>query len=327
MESKNILILMMGVLVSAVILAGFVPMFTAVQENAGESITKTNVSNYTEYGEYYSDNFVIVIDNPVSATSIKTSTFTVDGESLSMRESWSRHVILSSDNLVIEIDTSTSNTNLLYLTYTDNDGFVFNKEVPYHNVVTITYDKDAHIITVTDTSSTVNLSVSAQYCFALSNKQDYLFYNTGTQIADTFFSKGDLQTKTDGVISVFAVNLSINGGSDIFTWVISDKSGTRVYYDPLAYDGVINVTLDYVGIHLVDGTTDIYTGGTPTYTFTAENGDTVTPSSSVASRSFVKTIADGHTDSGVMYDLFGLLPLIAGVGLLMSAVVYFLRRY
>ena len=263
---NNKLIPIVITLVVGIILAGSVlmPVLSDAQKNAGASVTKTNSEPYTEYGEYYTEGFTMVIDNPTTATNIKTTTVTVNDESITTRDSWSRHVILSSNNLIVEIDTSTSNTNLLYATYQNTDGFVFNQEIAYHNAVTITYDKAAGTITVSDTAESIDITVSASYCFALSNNKEYLFYNTANQIAGANFSEKDITNKVDGVISVFALNLKVNGGDDMFTWVISDKSGTRVFYDPAAYEGVITATLDYVGAHLVAGTTDIYTGGTPT---------------------------------------------------------------
>lgn len=69
---------------------------------------------------------------------------------------------------------------------------------------------------------------------------------------------------------------------------------------------------------LKDGYTDIY----DTNVVVTVGDETFTPW-------FILTpkMVEGHLASGPMYSIFGLLPLIAGVGLLMGAVVYFLRRY
>lgn len=124
------------------------------------------------------------------------------------------------------------------------------------------------------------------------------------------FKGSTTQPYVNSDVDITAVGTYYTGDNKTFYWCYNGVAGG--IDENFTYGATISKTL-------TDGTTDIYNVTGVTFDI---SGETFTPFYMIAPKE-----VSGHQTSGAMYDILGMLPLVAGVGLLMFAVVYFLRRY
>ena len=108
------------------------------------------------------------------------------------------------------------------------------------------------------------------------------------------------------------------GGSSYNILLISDEHGIRM---ASTYSGEATVTLEFTQLTLVDGTNDVYTGGTPVFTVTA--GDTT--QTFLAQKSYILTDVVGHENSQIG-EIISFIPILVAIGLMLACVSLFMSR-
>lgn len=318
MESKLIGIIV-SVAVSVIVIASImIPAFDITGEQLKRT-TYTNDLGFVEFGQYYDSDATMIVDATGAAT-VADVTITVNDEVIGMRDSWNRHVIADSDNMVFEINTTSSTTTMSYLYgYDSNDTYV-TKSFLIDSVVTIDYDHDLKTITVESGEDTYTFD--ANYFFSVSNKHDYGYINSSSTFPDVAVSSKSMDDKTAGILSIFSTNITTSEGT-LPIVIISDISGTRVIYDPSSYTGTVTGELSFNGLSLISGYSDIYSGGSPEFTVTYDgtSTDTFTPA-----RSFVMIEMEGHLSSTPQTSLLGVIPLIVIISVLIMVVSMVITR-
>lgn len=307
------------VVVITVIATTLVPI---VGDNS-EQMRRTTMSssiNFAEYGEYYDDDVTMVIDS-TDASTVADTTVKVNDEVINLRSGWNRHVIVDSNNLMIEINTSTSSGAMMYIHGTDiNDDYI-SVTIALNSIATVSYDKTAGTIDVVSGDDTY--SFNSDYFFAVSNNHVYGYINTASSFPNVYVSNKSIEDKTAGILMTFGASITLEDDTTLSIIVISDLSGTRILYDPDDFSGEMTAELYFDNLSLVDGTTDIYTGGTPKIKVTyGEDLSTVfTPA-----RSFSLIEVEGHVTSTPTTQLIEVIPLLLIASVLLSVVGWMVYR-
>lgn len=303
METKSMIELIIGFLVGAIILASFVPIFVNVQNASGDEITLTNESDVVL--KTIDDGDVLKLTSTRNADSTKTDVWTINNKVISNVSggSLSWNVGLISDAMYVRI-ISSGNASSGATTLMDSTTGVEQYIGPAttEGVYTWTWTFENGEMTYIDRYGTVVVA-SYTWGYVACPLEDGEYYSAETVGAGICKDASDL-ILCGGYTS---------GSLDTMYALHNGETYTSVS----DYSMNVNAT---TSIH--EGTTDIYditvsvdiSDGTDTETFTPY-------------RIYLPYEVTGHATKGVMFDIFGLLPLIAGVGLLMGAVVYFLRRY
>lgn len=317
----KVISLVVGLTVGVLLMVGLVsPIVADGQTTAGDVIKKSNADllTYNEFGQYWNEDLVFSAVSPSDATTAGDTTFSANGEVVNMRgPTYNTHMIMTSDNFSMNAGTSGS-TNYAY-------SFIYVKDGVYNSVVvgigkstTITYDHSAQTINIVSDENNINETIPASYCFSISNKQDYEYINNINSFPDLFITDKEINNKTGGIIDQYSASFTV--GETTFTaTIISDIGGTRAYYDHTVYAGELKVELVFDGLHIADGTTDIYTGGTPKFIVTTAGGEEITPNEVSPSRSYIIAEVSGHKDSGANYALLGAIPIVAFIALIAFA--------
>lgn len=317
---RNVLIIVVGIIITATLL---VPIIQDVQHTAGTPVTYNNaeISGFDEHGQYYTEDMTMVIHSPVDASTVLDTTVTVNDEQIHLRTpTWNQHEILVSDNVVILLNTSSSTGALAFIFYEMSSQI----GVPIRTDLTIMYNASERVITVeyTDVSDMQSKTIvtSATSVFAVSNNQDYVYVNAASQFLSMYISENEMKNNTGGVIYSYGASIAV-GTDTILVAAVSDRLGTRIL-------GVVGATQDYTytssiefrGLTLVDGTTDVYTGGQPVFILTVSDGVNEYTGEFVPVRSFIISEVTGHRDGGAIFSLYGVIPIMVLIAILMVAI-------
>lgn len=286
--------LIIGFLVGAIILASFVPIFVNVQNESGEEITLVNESSFVLKEV---DNGDVLKNVRTTVDNVRTDAWSLNDTSIigpsSGGTNWTVGIMSDSVYMQINAPDNASAGSWLYM---DGTGTYH-----YFGNITVTFtDTEIQIDTGNvDTSANVNYSWAYVICP----------YEDGEYIAPSLGGTGYVSQATDVLLCGY--------------YSTGELDTMYYYHDGNSYvstDGYsMSTNIDLV---LHPGTSDIYDATVSVTVTDGTDSETFTPY-----RIFVPYEVTGHATKGVMFDIFGLLPLVAGVGLLMSAVVYFLRRY
>lgn len=313
-----------ALVLGAILVGGLLaPTVAGIQDTVGNPITKSNsdILHYGEYGSYADESFTMEIVNAEDATSVADTTIYLNGEQVIVRDSFNRHIILDSDNLLVELNTRTNTSHPTIITYLDN-GLTTQIESAMQKTVTVEYNKTAGTITVIvtpsgDTEQTIVLDAS--YVFSISNVQDYCYINSSEYFPQCFITQKDIDNNTSGVISLYTTNIELDGET-VYLKIVSDIDGVKVF-NPVASgqsptDKEITAKLNFSGLHIADGTTDILTGGTVTFSIyvDGEYHSDVTPT-----RYYIINEVSGHETAGPAYVMFGVIVLLGIVMLVVIA--------
>lgn len=322
MDPKHLTAVLVSAILGVILLATVVaPIVSDGQTTVGNPITKSNgdLISYEEYGQYWDEDLVFTAVSPADATTAGDTVYSVNGEAVNMRgPTYNSHIILTSDNVILQAGTS-GNTNYSFdIVYTDEDGY-HNQLVGLGKSATITYSKSAGTINVLSEDYEIDSTIPATYCFSVSNTPDYEFVNNATTFPSFFITDKEINGRSGGVIDQYSASFTI-GEATIPAAIISDIGGTRVVYDHTLYEGELKAELVFEGLHIADGTTDIYTGGTPKFVITTESGDEVTPDEVTPSRSYIISEVTGHATSGSLYSMLGIIPIVVAIGIVLGIV-------
>ena len=288
MEVKNILSIMVVALVGAVILTGFIPVLGATQDNIGDSVTYENPLND---GNYYMRKIADGDTLVVTVASGETTTVYVNGEQI---KTIAGDIIGGYHDLIMTnvftANTGGSTSGLQIASYNSTS-------VGYTSTTTITYSNGT--ITQTNDGQTSIEFAGVEWGYIVCNEPDAGFYESVRTGGTPFYIKTNNDIVCGGVYTT--------GDNDTYYWY---KDGVSFVYQDYTTSAEINKTL-------VAGTTDIYQA-----TITINVGD----ESFTPYRVLIPLEVTGHQASGALYDVYGLIPLIVAVGLLMFAITAILIR-
>lgn len=288
MDYKNIIVLTVGALVSVLILSAMIPAFVSTQNNVGEEVTFNNASTYYELAEY--KNAVIVCDPTTKETTINGVVIPHD------KPYWSNCLVSSSVLMGVPSSSDTVNTAQI----TTPDGLSYGV-TDVTGIITITFENG----NVTIESAIQGTKYTGTY--------DRLYAYSTDATESTYTNIGSTNPN---------VVAYVNDISDMWYSGYYSTGDNDTWY--IISDGSVSVTEDYTcsmtyNYDKVDGTTDVY----------KINGLVV----NVGEESFTPWVVlvpievIGHESSGAMYEIYGLLPLIAGIGVLLGVCIEVFRRY
>lgn len=302
MDTNKWITLTIGFLVGAIILASFVPVVTSTQETIGEPITYTNPT-FAVYKEVEAGDVLKCTSTFVDGT--RTNVWTLNDQVVNpVMGSYAWNPGVLSDGLYIGVFGADNNNLGNYYVMTDSThtqrylgaATSTNPNVEYtitfeNGTVSVIKDASEEIVTAPYTwAYCICPLADGEYCSAVADGTGYVYANSDVTMCGAYTS-GELDT-------------------------------TYYYHNGVNYTGSDFEMETTINKTLVDGTTDVYTASVSVSMTDGDTSETFVPY-----RVLVPYEVSGHATKGAMYDIYGLLPLIAGVGLLMSAVVYFLRRY
>lgn len=306
METKSMIGLIIGFLVGAIILASFVPIFVNVQNTSGEEITLTNDSPIVLREVKPGD--VLKCTSTYDTTSHNTWTLNDEPVTTLTTSSLGWNVGVMSDGFYMQILGARNSNMAIWYDMTSTSAAVnyvnSATETNTLRTYTVTFG-DGTITTVFDSGSGSPSTKTYEYSWGYT----VCPYGEGEYCAPVSGGVGIVKDSNQ----VILCSAYTNGELDTMYYY---KDG-QTYVSNSAYTMTADIT---TAIHT--DTTDIYDATVSVIISDGVDSESFTPY-----RILVPYEVTGHATKGVMFDLFGLLPLIAGVGLLMSAVVYFLRRY
>lgn len=290
--------LVIGVLLIATLMA---PTISDIQKTAGDKVIKTNGGNNPLLLDYYDDDFTMVYED---------GTITIGDASLDRSSSTDYRIMYWEYGRVTL--SRTSQATAIYI----NDYRTSSTAISINYNMSINYDASEKTLTVIKTSdeSTVT-TITAETVMTIKNGGSYVYLPT-SGIGSSYYTTDLIKTGSYGYLDT-----SITYG-DYTLEVVSNKNGISVFGLPEGTE--YTASLDVVGGSVVDGTTDIYSGGVPTFTIKIGD-DTITDNSYRFGQVVLKDVA-GHADSGAAYSLYGVFVVLFIVAVLMFAVRFVINR-
>ena len=306
MDAKTMTQLLVGFLIGAVILASLVPIFINVQNISGDEITLENdtaiVLREAEDGDVLKcERTVITQETTFSDVwSLNNEQITDIGASFL---SWNVGIISDSIYLQITPGTSSPVSGIAYdmTKATPTRMNVGAGDLPAESVATWTATFNDGTITITDRFGT-STEYAYTWAYVVCNVEDGQYYSAETS------GVGICKTADDLILC----GAYTTGEFDTMYYYHEGQS----YVSNSAY--TISVT-NQTSLH--EGTTDIYDISVEVGISDGNDTETFTPY-----RIFLPYEVSGHASEGALYSIIGILPLVAGVGLLMGAVYYFISR-
>lgn len=282
--------LVITALVGVVILAGFLPIVTATQNASGESVTYENPLNH---GNYYMRELKEGDVLEIVVTEGQNTTVNVNGtlvKTVDNGDIGPYHQILMSDVLTVWTTSPGSSGQYAYAT---------SNVVNYTNASSkFTLTNDGFTIKIGDNPEG-SLNVNPSWGYIVCNESQAEYYESIRNGQYDYYLKSDNDVVCSGVYTT--------GDNDTYYW----------YKDGVVYGGSYETTYT-INKTLVAGTSDIYLGNITLNI----GGEEFTPY-----RVMIPIEVTGHKTEGALYEIFGLLPLIVGVGLLLMICIEVFRRY
>lgn len=307
MDTKSITAIIIGLMVSGLILVAFVPIFTEVTatertfENDGyyymQKITASDTTEHTLTYDYNDGDYIFTFDNVDITDKVRsdlTTTVATDGESWVIRVQKNEYVGLQGSGSTLSFGGHNSRT----ATVTFNAG-------------TVTVERTLLVDGVITPGST--LTGSYDNLWIISNTPtDYVMKKSTTPV----YMLEDSEYLAVGITGMTAWNTVIVINGDV-----TDFDATIVYPPNLT----TTVTNKAIVKTEVNGYNDLYS--LDKLTFTINDGTTTkdTIYSYFIVPSKVTAELSVHGDDA-FNTVINLIPLIAGLGLLLGAVYYFITR-
>lgn len=313
----------------SIILVGsiLVPIVQDVQATAGAEVTYENGDDTSLRGDYYNEDVTIVISSPTDATSNADTTLTINGDSYDLLASGSQRPLAYADGLRIAVNNAsvTSTVGTIRAVNESTSEFI-SSSIAFGRTLTVTYTEDTGEV-VTELAATSDLTTvlstytfTTQSFFAWDTDGDYV-YTAVDDFDDVYVTESLMESKTAGVFWYMNTTGVTVGDETIPYDVFVSVDGENIRpTSTTTYTLGASISVD--GLSVVDGTTDIYSGGTPvlTVTFTETDTGTVAETLEVTpTESFVYSEAVGHESSGAAYSLYGVIPVIVIIAIVMMA--------
>lgn len=291
------------------------PVINDVKETAGAEVTYSNVPDSYEfpYYAYYTEDMTIVLQNGDSDTTNANLAITVNDESVTMPSSWNAIHLIVSDSIVIDL-TRSGGTAAGQAYYFVDD--VYTNTALGLGTNTIEYDASEKTLTLTTAASeTVTVTVTEAVGPTAGTSGFVTF--TSNNYSDAYVTQAGMD---DGSIGIYEYNGTVTvGDNSVYVLAVTQDGDVAYKVVPVDSTNTLTYTVSLVvtGLELVDGTTDIYTGGTPGFVITDSDGtesSTLTPI-----KSLVIDEVTGHEASGAAYSLYGAIPALVLVSLIVAA--------
>lgn len=302
MDTKTMTQLLVGFLIGAVILASMVPIFINVQNISGDEVTLKNDSDTVL--KSIDDGDVFKLTSTRNADSTKTDVWTINDETITNvgGDAFSWTVGLISDAMYVRIQ-STNNASsgavTLMSSTSGTEQYITAGTTEGTYVWTWTFANG--VMTYVDRAGT---EVTAPYTwgYVACPLEDGEYYSAEANGVGICSSADDL---------ILCGGYTTGSLDTMYAYHNGEK-----YVSVSSYTMTVNTTTE-----LHDGTTDIYDITVTVDISDGENTENFTPF-----RIYLPYEVTGHASGGALYSIIGILPLIAGVGLLMGAVYYFISR-
>lgn len=301
METKNMVGMILAIAVGVICIGTvMMPTLTDVRQTIGDEVTYYNGGNSPLLMDYYDDDFTMTYDG--------ADTVTIGDHSVT-RDSTLDYRLMYWEYGRIVMGHGTSNIQIF-------DYRTGSSATTINYAATLSYDASENTITVTkDSDSSTVATITADTVMAVKENGAYVFV-ASAGIGSAYYN---MEAANNGTLGFLDTSKTYG---EYTLEIVANKNGISVYGLP---DGTeYTATLEVVGGALVDGTTDVYQNGTPTFTITIGE-DVLTVSSYRFGQAILYEIS-GHESSGASYDLIGIIPIMTVLALLMVAVRFVTRR-
>lgn len=314
MEFKKIPVLIISILVIGVVFSASLPIFDNVTKNAGEEITKTNVGTGHTFKEMKPGDILSCHSVYDTDTSTRSDTWTLNNDTV-LNEgitglSWDWGLI--SDVYYLQVNSQSNAAVGGGRTITADSGVGSNYSGAdsshptriyswtMNNDKTITYKYD-------DTVNTPSTTIyNSTWAYVLATVQDGA-YMSAQMTTSSYYAKYDAK-------DIILAGAYTSGELD--TGYYYGKDGVLTILNT-SYTGEINFSQT-----LTDGTTDIYDTLVTVSVTDGTNTEEFSPY-----RALVPYEVSGHSDTGAVYNMVGLLPLLIAIGAITAAASLVIKRY
>lgn len=334
METQNLMKIIISLVVGVVLFSAIlVPSVGTALVTAGDEITKTNASPTNQYCDYYTDDVTIVFDSPDGSTTNATTTITIGDYSTDMSTVGISEILFVGDTFYIQLSAyGSTSMGIIRGAY---DGNVLNANLNLGYKYTLEYDASEELVTLTSLNNNTSVEatvfeVTSSVFFAI--KEDGAYSLTRETYSSGQYAYAnmaiDMDNVSNGTLGVLTstYGMTIDGQSITVIYTVTTAGVQALSYtEGYTVTGTVAVSGD---LTLVDGTTDIYTGGTPVITLTITNDTTQesVTSTTTPEAAYILREVDGHADSGANYSLISIIPLLVLVGLVLGAIGSLIAR-
>lgn len=302
MENNKIPMLVITLTIGVLIVGSLlVPVIKSSQSTMGDKITFTNGTSAGPFMDYYAGDFEMKYnDNAV----------TIGDYSLTRDSVIDYRVMYWEYGRIILNKLSYGSALTIYDYRTSSSGTTVNE------AATISYDASEKLLTVTkDSDSSVIKTMVAETVMTLKANGAYVFANS-SGIGNAYFTQKNVNNNTLGYLdTVFTYN-------DTSLEIVYNKDGIVIYGLPEGTQYTASLSVE--GATLVDGTYDVYEGGTPVFTIQIGD-DTITESTYRFGQATIRTV-EGHETDGGAHNLIGVIPVMVILALLVVAVTVINNR-
>lgn len=293
MSANTVTGMVCGAAIVVILLATMlVPAIDEAQLTAGDEVTYTNAQDDTNiYMRSIEDGDTLLI----TADGVNNTTYELNGTEITNiagGETINYHSLIFSD--VYNLWTTSA-------TGKPSSAGAGDTSITYGVIGTmeITYNSGTYTVDYTPTSGTASTLTYSDgtWGFIVCNEDEAEYYESIRTGNNPFYAK----TTNDVVCS----GIYTTGDFDTFYYYYNGTSGCNSGY---------TASTD-VELTLADGTTDIYTG-----TVTVSISDGTDTEEFTPYRIMIPLEVTGHSASGAMYSIYGLIPIILVVALVMGAI-------
>lgn len=291
---NRIIGLVLALVVGGLLVGGLlIPTVSAIQNTVGDPITYTNGGNNAATMDYYDNDFSLVYEN---------NAVTIGDYTLERTNTDYRIMYWEYGRAILNRTAATHQLSIYDYRTSAN-------AINVDEAATITYSASEKTLTVTKNSDSSTIAtITANTVMCLKDQGEYVFV-AASGIGDSYFTQKDVK---DNKLGYLDTTITYN---ELSLEIVYNKSGIVIYGLPEGTE--YTATLEVVGATLVEGTSDVYRGGTPTFTITIGE-DTITESTYRFGQAVIKE-AHGHERAGSIYALFGVISILGIVALVVVA--------
>lgn len=327
-EWNKLVIPIVGITVSIICLATI--LMPVINDSSTQlnitSFNNADVYNPTIFGKYYNNNTELIIDSSGAAT-VADVVITVNGAVVDIGDDFPTFTICSADNFAFRIDRSVETSYLASFYGIDLDGNVYyNTLITMGTIATINYSPSQNKIIFSYGSDT--FTFKGDGFFTLTNdKNYYMFVSNNVDFRQLYMSKSLIDSNTGGVITERSVSIQIADDITISAYYLTNVNGSKIIVTNSETYTADDFTAELIfnGLNLVSGTTDVYTGGTPSYKVTYNDDETI-QTTNLAIRSFIAVEVPGHLSETSQSNVLWAIPVMVILVILMAAASMIMRN-
>ena len=311
MDAGKYVGMLVAFLVGALVLTAFVPIIDSTQHTIEKTINQNDGYNHTM--DLLNNDVLITIDYTSGENEITVNVgdtdYSVDVSQTSSNSTW----LFYSDVCMLWVDrVAGANTPVYALKSTGYTGNMSNSSSSF------TYDNSSKEVELTINGNVVFTDTVEKFAYVYSaNDGKYGYFTNQVTVEKNttieLFRGGGWWDNTYVAYTATA--------NDWYNSVTVPIAGMVITKDstPIEYDAV------YSSSYWIDNGNGTYTRTASSTSATFNNGESDTTISQ--NTRIIAPIEYVSYEENPTSDVIGLLPLVAGAGLLISAVAYFLRRY